>query len=343
MVQTVQCMFCWYRHICCCVLTNVTTYPPPNPYISEAAFSCRFQKVHTYPPPPQRNDILAHRTENSENLRKVPKPTELAHYDQPPRDMHWTCTELVAKASGNIDKETNPHPPTPCQVSPHRTPGSRTPWTEHHELQVGGNTATCLHPTAAALKHGHEHGSMPSHCTVLYSPVQCRLPIRSKKKRWRTLRYRFCPLRLSTPNSTQCARKTGGTCASVCVISFLFFERIGSLHCTGLYSTVQCDGMKGGGPAPCVCAPSVDLSQGPEQSPVAPFAASDDAGLLSGPLSRLSSACVRKVCEGAGPWGAFQVGLRPQHPQREGVGGSGRGGGSKIISFLSAFEFASTL
>ena len=25
--------------------------PSPNPYISEMAFSCRFQKVYTYPPP----------------------------------------------------------------------------------------------------------------------------------------------------------------------------------------------------------------------------------------------------------------------------------------------------
>ena len=217
MVQTVHCMFCWHCHISCSVLTNVTPPPLTHTFLKRP-FLADFKKYTHTPPPPQRNDIVAHRTENSGNLRKVPKPTELAHYDQPPRDMHWTSTELVAKASGNIDKETNPHPPTPCQVSTHRTPGSRTPWTEHHELHVGGNTATCLHPTAAALKHGHEHGSMPSHCTVLYSPVQCRLPIRSKKKRWRTLRYRFCPLRLSTPNSTQCARKTGGTCTSVCVI-----------------------------------------------------------------------------------------------------------------------------
>ena len=26
--------------------------PPPNPYISEMAFSCRFQKVYTNPPTP---------------------------------------------------------------------------------------------------------------------------------------------------------------------------------------------------------------------------------------------------------------------------------------------------
>ena len=35
------------------VLKIVTTYPPPpNPYISETAFSHRFQKAYTYPPPP---------------------------------------------------------------------------------------------------------------------------------------------------------------------------------------------------------------------------------------------------------------------------------------------------
>ena len=41
------------------VLKNVTTYPrPPNPYISEMAFSHRFQKVYTYPPPPPMERIF---------------------------------------------------------------------------------------------------------------------------------------------------------------------------------------------------------------------------------------------------------------------------------------------
>ena len=42
---------------------TVTTYPPPpppNPYISETAFSHRFQKAYTYPP--LRNEILVHWT-----------------------------------------------------------------------------------------------------------------------------------------------------------------------------------------------------------------------------------------------------------------------------------------
>ena len=37
--------------------------PPPNPYISETAFSHRFQKVYTYPH--QRDQILAHWTKSS--------------------------------------------------------------------------------------------------------------------------------------------------------------------------------------------------------------------------------------------------------------------------------------
>ena len=33
------------------VLKNMVTYPPPHPYISETAFSHRFRKAYTYPPP----------------------------------------------------------------------------------------------------------------------------------------------------------------------------------------------------------------------------------------------------------------------------------------------------
>ena len=43
---------------CLCAPSNLLCYtekwqppPSPNPYISEMAFSCRFQKVYTYPPP----------------------------------------------------------------------------------------------------------------------------------------------------------------------------------------------------------------------------------------------------------------------------------------------------
>ena len=51
--------------------------PPPNPYISETAFSHRFQKVYTYPPPTERN--FGALDQSSEKTRKVPKPTLLAH------------------------------------------------------------------------------------------------------------------------------------------------------------------------------------------------------------------------------------------------------------------------
>ena len=44
------------------VLKNMVTYPPPNPYMSEMAFSHRFQKAYTYPP--QGNDILVHWTKS---------------------------------------------------------------------------------------------------------------------------------------------------------------------------------------------------------------------------------------------------------------------------------------
>ena len=57
------------------LLKNVT--PPPNPYISETAFSHRFQKIYTYPP--QSDEILARWTKSSQNGGKMPKPTVLAH------------------------------------------------------------------------------------------------------------------------------------------------------------------------------------------------------------------------------------------------------------------------
>ena len=49
---------------------------PPPPYISETAFSHRFQKVYIYPP--KRNNILAHWAKSAEKPVKMPKPTELA-------------------------------------------------------------------------------------------------------------------------------------------------------------------------------------------------------------------------------------------------------------------------
>ena len=45
--------------MCCAALKNVNP-SPPNPYISEMAFSCRFQKVYTYPPPPPQVTTCLH-------------------------------------------------------------------------------------------------------------------------------------------------------------------------------------------------------------------------------------------------------------------------------------------
>ena len=47
---------CLHADFAALVLKNATTYPPPpNPYISEMAFSDRFRRVYTYHPPTERN------------------------------------------------------------------------------------------------------------------------------------------------------------------------------------------------------------------------------------------------------------------------------------------------
>ena len=68
------------RRLCCAALKNVKP-SPPNPYISETAFSCTFQKVYTYPPP--GDDMFAHRSESCRKCRKVPKPRKLAGSECP--------------------------------------------------------------------------------------------------------------------------------------------------------------------------------------------------------------------------------------------------------------------
>ena len=45
--------------MCCAALKNGNP-PSPSPYISEIAFSCRFQKVYTYPPPPPQVTTCLH-------------------------------------------------------------------------------------------------------------------------------------------------------------------------------------------------------------------------------------------------------------------------------------------
>ena len=60
---TAQCMCCVNRQMGSSDLKNVSTPPPPQtPYISETAFSHRFQKVSlTTPPHTPRADMFAHR------------------------------------------------------------------------------------------------------------------------------------------------------------------------------------------------------------------------------------------------------------------------------------------
>ena len=82
---TVQCCVCVHRPMCCAALKNDNP-SPPNPYISEMAFSCRFQKVYTYPPPPPGDDMFARGSKSCRNYRKVPKPTKLAG-SECPREM----------------------------------------------------------------------------------------------------------------------------------------------------------------------------------------------------------------------------------------------------------------
>ena len=58
--------------------------PPPNPCISEMAFSHRFQKVYTYPP--LRNEILVLWTKNGENPENTRICSALA-YSECPREI----------------------------------------------------------------------------------------------------------------------------------------------------------------------------------------------------------------------------------------------------------------
>ena len=57
------------------VLCNAKKCPPPNPYISEMAISCRFQKVYTYPPPPPQVTTCLHmEAKLVENAEKCQNP-----------------------------------------------------------------------------------------------------------------------------------------------------------------------------------------------------------------------------------------------------------------------------
>ena len=69
--------------------------PPPNTYISETAFSHRFQKVYTQPP--QLDDILAYWTKSPQNPGKVPKPTVLAHTECPQEIYACSYTRCMSR------------------------------------------------------------------------------------------------------------------------------------------------------------------------------------------------------------------------------------------------------
>ena len=66
------------------MLKNIVSYPPPNPCISEMAFSHRFQKVYTYPP--LRNEILVLWTKNGEKPENTRICSALA-YSECPREI----------------------------------------------------------------------------------------------------------------------------------------------------------------------------------------------------------------------------------------------------------------
>jgi hypothetical protein len=59
---------------------------PSNPHISETAFSHRLQK-YTHTPPPQRNEISAHRTKSSTPPRKNPGTQQ----DTQIVEVHMSC------------------------------------------------------------------------------------------------------------------------------------------------------------------------------------------------------------------------------------------------------------
>ena len=65
---------------------NIQQHPPPQLiHLLKRPFLTDSKSLHISPP---RNDILAHQTKSSQNPRKVPEPTVLAH-NECPRDMHW--------------------------------------------------------------------------------------------------------------------------------------------------------------------------------------------------------------------------------------------------------------
>ena len=71
-------IFVLFGRCVCCLLPLFVNRQLPCLHTNShhGLFSQSSKNIHI---PPQRNDMLAHWTESSENLGKMPKPTELAH------------------------------------------------------------------------------------------------------------------------------------------------------------------------------------------------------------------------------------------------------------------------
>ena len=80
-----QCRVCVHRPMCCAALKNVNP-SPPNPYISETAFSCTFQKVYTYPP--QVTTCLHTEAKVVESAEKCQNPESWQAMNVPERYAH---------------------------------------------------------------------------------------------------------------------------------------------------------------------------------------------------------------------------------------------------------------
>ena len=61
--------------------------PPPNPYVSETAFSHRFQKAYTYPPPPPTERNFGALDQNLKKNPKIANSLRVGMNRMSPRDM----------------------------------------------------------------------------------------------------------------------------------------------------------------------------------------------------------------------------------------------------------------
>ena len=138
------------------VLKNVPTYLPPNPHISETAFSHRFQKVYTYSP--TQNESLAQRTKSSENPRKVPKPTVLAHSECPQEILQHNTTQ-----HNSTQHNTTQHNTTQHNTTQHNTTQLNT--TQHNTTQHN----TTQHNTT---QHNTTQHNTTQHNTTQHNTTQ---------------------------------------------------------------------------------------------------------------------------------------------------------------------------